>query len=649
MKTTTLLLYLFCVSTLAFSQTQRVELYENFTGEDCPAAPAADSTVHLLINANPGKIVAIAYETRLPNRPPGGSLYSQDSRDIRNRVSYYGITLVPYARFDGKTLADPANATLNGLSTLLTQNTIDTTAANVNAPFTVKMSHTFNTTYDSVTVQMVITATEALTFTGTLKAQIAMEEAKIKLPAPSGSNRQTTFYNVCRLMLPPDTANGGPSLGTTLPAVWASGQTQTLSYKVLVPTSIYDKGQICFAGFVQDSTTFVVEQAGIDVIQPIPNDASLTYLKPFPFLLCNTDSVTPVATLYDRGADTLHNCILTDFINTGGLLQSTWTGTLAPGDSTTVSLRKLGVVTGLNTLTVGVVSPNGVYAVNSSNTTQTQSFNIDSTAVMAPMVQPFNPVSGYPNFPPHGWLIDNPSNNTTWAASNNVGDLALGCARMNFANSPPGDIEYLYCINVNLSAGNTAVIFFDVAYSPYPGYPDSLVIQASDNCAATWTTVYSKGPNDLATAPLDTTTNFTPSAAQWRHDVVNLNAFAGQDNVLVRFKAISGGGNNLYIDDVNISNSALGIKENTLSATVNVHPNPFSTSTLIDFNLSQGQDVVFKVYNLLGREVFASPPSSFPAGENTLGFRASTLADGVYFLQLNTTEGTTSQKIVISR
>jgi hypothetical protein len=38
-----------------------------------------------------------------------------------------------------------------------------------------------------------------------------------------------------------------------------------------------------------------------------------------------------------------------------------------------------------------------------------------------------------------------------------------------------------------------------------------------------------------------------PTEAQWRSETVDLNPYAGQSQVLVRFKATSGYGNNLYL------------------------------------------------------------------------------------------------------
>ncbi len=657
MKKITLFLTMACATTLALAQTQRVELYEEFSGENAPTATSVDSALHVLYHANTSKIVPITYETNFPSAPPRGSLAGQDRKDVTTRVNYYTITQAPYARFDGMALPNAGGAAMNGLASLLTQNIIDTTAADINSPFTVRISHLFNSAYDSVTVSMTITATEAFTSGSTLKAQIAMEEATISLPAPTGTNGQKTFYNVCRALIPAAPAGAGGfggagSLGTTLPATWTSGQTQTISYTVLVPNAIYNKGQICFAGFVQDSASHIVEQAGIDAIQPIAYDVAITALNPFPFLQCGNDSVTPVATLLNRGDSSLTSCQIDYKLNTNGLVSIPWTGVLAPGASTIVTLPKVGGRNGGNTIVVSAVAPNGFFAVNSNGNSQTGSFNLDSASMVAPMIQPFNPSTGFGSgtFPPVGWFIVNPTNGTTWVESKTVGDLALGSASINMARVPAGASEYLYSSSTNLSAGSTAVIFFSVASAQARTESDSLVIEASDDCANTWTRVYGKGGAGLATAPQDSMGTFTPSASGWRTDVVGLNAFAGKNNVIVRFKAIgAGGGNVMYIDDVNISNSALGIAENKMSNSLNVYPNPFSTATHVDFNLSQAGNVVIQLYNILGKAVYSTNAGMFQTGANTVEFNGESLAEGIYFLQLTSGNIHASRKITIVR
>lgn len=59
-------------------------------------------------------------------------------------------------------------------------------------------------------------------------------------------------------------------------------------------------------------------------------------------------------------------------------------------------------------------------------------------------------------------------------------------------------------------------------------------------------------------------------------------------------------------------------------------PNPFSTSTTIMINTHQSGEYDFKVYNLLGKEVYREK-LSLSAGNNTYIFKGNELHSGLYF------------------
>lgn len=68
--------------------------------------------------------------------------------------------------------------------------------------------------------------------------------------------------------------------------------------------------------------------------------------------------------------------------------------------------------------------------------------------------------------------------------------------------------------------------------------------------------------------------------------------------------------------------SAVGLGQNV--------PNPFSTSTTITINTRQSGEFDFKVYNLLGKEVYREK-LSLSAGNNTYIFKGNQLHSGLYF------------------
>jgi len=65
------------------------------------------------------------------------------------------------------------------------------------------------------------------------------------------------------------------------------------------------------------------------------------------------------------------------------------------------------------------------------------------------------------------------------------------------------------------------------------------------------------------------------------------------------------------------------------------YPNPFNPTTQIRFALPEQSQVSLVVYDMLGREVANLVNDLLPAGEQTVRFDASNLANGVYIYRLN--------------
>ena len=69
------------------------------------------------------------------------------------------------------------------------------------------------------------------------------------------------------------------------------------------------------------------------------------------------------------------------------------------------------------------------------------------------------------------------------------------------------------------------------------------------------------------------------------------------------------------------------------------YPNPFNPSTTIRFQLTASTRVSLKVYNVIGQEVATLLNDSREAGTHEVTFNALSLASGVYFYRLATSNG----------
>ena len=82
---------------------------------------------------------------------------------------------------------------------------------------------------------------------------------------------------------------------------------------------------------------------------------------------------------------------------------------------------------------------------------------------------------------------------------------------------------------------------------------DKLQILASSDCGNTWTVVDEIVGTNLHTASiLWPSNNFYPSSQDWSSANINLSDYDGLNDISIGIKGIFGGGNNLYVDDINI-------------------------------------------------------------------------------------------------
>lgn len=351
-----------------------------------------------------------------------------------------------------------------------------------------------------------------------------------------------------------------------------------------------------------------------------------------PSLACNT-TYTPSFTFKNGGTTTLTAADF-DYDVDGGATQTyNWTGSLAAGATITVTLAPQTVTVAAHTLNLNITTANGGADGNKVNNCYSFDFNVsNATGSAAPLVEAFTATS----FPYTDWIVVNPDGATTWArVSTNSGSLKMDC--YNYGSI--GQTDEFIIKPVDLSTFADAEIRFDVAHAQYSAsYTDALKVYASGDCGATWTQIYSKSGATLATVAASTSA-FTPTSTQWRNDNASLTSFVGNNKVFIKFECVNGYGNNMYVDNINITN-AVGVEEVALENNVTVYPNPVEDLATITMNLVSSDNVTVDVYNAVGQKVYSVNKGQLAAGNHNVTVDFSALESGFYFV--NVTVGTTT-------
>ncbi|MDW8235988.1 MAG: M43 family zinc metalloprotease [Bacteroidia bacterium] len=295
------------------------------------------------------------------------------------------------------------------------------------------------------------------------------------------------------------------------------------------------------------------------LVAPHPTDAALIDL-PIPQDLCPGTYNIP-AVLRNNGTSTPLTSIPVAYrLNLGSWNTQTWTGTLAPGATTTFNL------TGINLTTPGEYRLTACTNLGSDpdRTEDTVTTRFVVHEGFYPLYETFeHGWEGQP-LPPNLWRVIDPDDDCyTWRPGHCTGSNGQRTIAM-FVNcwaySETGRRDELYTPIIDLtSAPNTVQLTFDVAYRRYNNSSnDELRVEIATNCGTTWqaTPIFQQSGVALATG-VNTTARFIPSGAgDWQTRSISLSSYVGQ-RIRLRFVTVNNYGNCIWIDNVRITHQPM--------------------------------------------------------------------------------------------
>lgn len=176
-----------------------------------------------------------------------------------------------------------------------------------------------------------------------------------------------------------------------------------------------------------------------------------------------------------------------------------------------------------------------------------------------------------------------------------------------------------------------------------------LKIYVSTNCGQTWTLRYSKSGSNMSTGGI-VPFPFTPTVSQWRSETVSLYPFQNMPDVRFKFQNTNRGGNNLFVDDINIHAIPTGIADHEMAddAEFTIFPNPASGQFDLEFFNEKVQKITFRITDALGREVKTIVPNAMPVGENRQTVDEN-LDAGIYFISLIKDGASFNKRLLVTK
>jgi len=248
------------------------------------------------------------------------------------------------------------------------------------------------------------------------------------------------------------------------------------------------------------------------------------------------------------------------------------------------------------------------------------------------------------------WRIENPEGQT-WQTTTLASSSGSSSVRIrNTVTTNDDEIDELISSSFDVSSISTAktMTFKQAFVKKNSSNSDRLLVYTSIDCGESWQLKLPLTGSALTTGP-NQSSAYVPGSSDFVLRTVDLATLASETNVRFKFLFESGGGNDIYIDDINIG-APLGVDDFSNIASFNIYPNPTNSSAQISFNLANDVKALsIKVRNSVGQEVTSViNKQTFSKGKYTLKIdEQRKLASGIYFIEFNADDNVKVQKLIV--
>jgi PKD repeat protein len=242
------------------------------------------------------------------------------------------------------------------------------------------------------------------------------------------------------------------------------------------------------------------------------------------------------------------------------------------------------------------------------------------------------------------WEVLNQENNNAFTIENTTGYNGSQCAKLVNFGQAPSNVDELISSPMDLSViPQTGAVTLSFRYSyrkKTSADYEYLKVFITGDCGDTWVQRKTLGGNQLST--LTATSSWKPtSQADWvTVHVTNVTSNYFSQNFKFKFRFEGEGGNNFYLDDINLYAGApsneivLGINEfNESINDISLYPNPTDGELNVSFSASKNKDMQFQVLDITGK-IIQNNVVNAVQGSNLVLLDTQIFAAGSYFLKI---------------
>jgi PKD repeat protein len=272
---------------------------------------------------------------------------------------------------------------------------------------------------------------------------------------------------------------------------------------------------------------------------------------------------------------------------------------------------------------------------------------LPDTGVAWPISEGFELVTGL-NGP--DWWVEDEEGNGSFALTSAAAYSGSSAVRLNNTSGTNGYVDALVSNVYDASGLASMTVGFRYAFARRQSWnEDVLRMYTSNNCGITWSPRKTLRAEDvLPTAP-DQGGTFVPNGpGQWGYaEVSSFGPSNFVSNLRLKFEFTGGGGNFLYLDDININGEPLttGLERVATADGLLMYPNPARTETRIRLDDTWRGPITVVVVDAMGRRVLDLGKMERSATE--IRVPLTELSAGMHVVQVSTAGRTALMRLIV--
>lgn len=287
-----------------------------------------------------------------------------------------------------------------------------------------------------------------------------------------------------------------------------------------------------------------------------------------------------------------------------------------------------------------------VNGIDSATTTKTNFISaLPNTGTIYPFSESFETATTLDGLE---WFSSSLDTINSWQLTSIVAYSGSKSVMLNNFDNTMNTKDELYSNIIDLTGATTLNISFKYAHAKIDSTSnDRLQLYVTSNCNTTWIQRLNLINTALETAAITSTTFVPASTSEWKQGTATIPASYMTSGFRFKFIYSSNGGNNVYLDDINIDVNA-GVDDLSLiGSSIQLFPNPANELVNVSFTLPYSKNLSLSIVNILGQTIYESSKENYSEGNHTISLNTKNISPGMYFIKVADETNNFSKPLVI--